>query len=60
MSPIFVAAYGLSLYPLLFQFYQDNYFSLLSLWLQYGFLLFLYFYRVRLIAPTCALSTSSS
>jgi oligosaccharide repeat unit polymerase len=30
----FIAIYALSLYPLLMQFFQDQYFSLMSLWIQ--------------------------
>lgn len=59
----FMLLYALSLYPLVLQFYQDHYFSLLSLWLQYGLLFFLYFYRLRLLPPAepaCVPSTSSS
>ncbi len=59
----FMLVYALALYPLVLQFYQDHYFSLLSLWLQYGALLLLYFYRIRLLPPAepaCARSISSS
>jgi len=35
-SLLFVCLYSLSLYPLVMQFFQDQYFSLLSQWLQMG------------------------
>jgi oligosaccharide repeat unit polymerase len=38
-NPVWVLAYALSLYPLLMQFFQDQYVSLLSSWAQYGALL---------------------
>lgn len=61
-----VLLYALSLFPLMMQFFQDQYFSLLSMWVQYVVLIFVFFYRIRLVAPAlssaarCLPSTSSS
>lgn len=53
-----VVLYAFLLYPLVFQFFQDQYFNLLSTWVQYVVLIFIFFYRVQILRP--ALSTSSS
>lgn len=45
--PLYVAAFALSLYPLCMQFFQDQYFNLLSTWVQYAFGLTLFFLFVR-------------
>jgi oligosaccharide repeat unit polymerase len=45
-----ILLYALSLYPLFMQFFQDQYFSLLSLWVQFGVLLTLYFFRFRFLS----------
>jgi oligosaccharide repeat unit polymerase len=45
--PLYVAAFGLSLYPLSMQFFQDQYFNLLSTWVQYAVGLSLFFLFVR-------------
>lgn len=42
--PFFIFLYALSLYPLFMQFFQDQYFSLLSTWIQYITLFFVYVY----------------
>ena len=40
----YVLLYSISLYALFMQFFQDQYFSLLSTWLQYLFLIVSYFW----------------
>jgi oligosaccharide repeat unit polymerase len=45
--PIYIVAFGLSLYPLCMQFFQDQYFNLLSTWVQYALGLSLFFLFVR-------------
>jgi oligosaccharide repeat unit polymerase len=45
--PFYVVAFGLSLYPLCMQFFQDQYFNLLSTWVQYALGLSLFFLFVR-------------
>jgi oligosaccharide repeat unit polymerase len=42
-NTFYAVPYVLFLYPLFMQFFQDQYFSLLSVWIQYGLLFFLYF-----------------
>ena len=44
----FVFLYAIFLYPLIMQFFQDQYFSLLSMWVQFILLFFFYCYRIRL------------
>lgn len=44
----FVFLYAIFLYPLLMQFFQDQYFSLLSTWIQFMLLFYFYCYRVKL------------
>src|SRR5438128_12375967 len=34
-KPIYIILYSISLYPLFMQFFQDQYFNLLSTWIQY-------------------------
>ena len=44
-DPRCVVLYGLSVYPLLMQFFQDQYLSLLTTWVQLGLLVWLCFRR---------------
>lgn len=46
-NPLYIAMFGLSLYPLSMQFFQDQYFNLLSTWIQYAVGLSLFFFLVR-------------
>lgn len=46
-----IMMYALLLYALVFQFFQDHYFSLLSTWIQYTIILGLFFYRFHVLAP---------
>jgi oligosaccharide repeat unit polymerase len=46
-TPFHVMLYALFLFPLVMQFFQDQYFSLLSMWLQFGSLMVILFYRLR-------------
>jgi len=46
-TPFWVVAYGLLLYPLCMQFFQDQYFNLLSTWAQLALWLVFYFYFSR-------------
>jgi oligosaccharide repeat unit polymerase len=48
-KPIYIMLYAIFLYPLLMQFLQDQYFNLLSTWIQYFILLYIYFYTPRFI-----------
>ncbi len=45
-SATVIMSYGLSLYPLIFQFFQDQYLSLTSTWMQFS-LLFLFAFFIR-------------
>lgn len=42
-NPLYVLAFGFSLFPLTMQFFQDQYFNLLSTWVQYAAGLSLFF-----------------
>jgi oligosaccharide repeat unit polymerase len=44
-DPRWVILYALAMYPLLMQFFQDQYFSLLTTWIQFGVLIWLSFRR---------------
>lgn len=44
-----ILIYSLSMYMLFMQFFQDQYFSLLSQWIIYGFILLLPFVRIRIV-----------
>lgn len=46
-----IVLYALMLYPLIFQFFQDQYLSLLSFWVQFLVLIFFFFYRLRVLRP---------
>ncbi|MFX0132880.1 MAG: O-antigen polymerase [Candidatus Hodarchaeota archaeon] len=46
-----VLIYVIFLYPLVFQFFQDQYASLLSMWVQYGLWIFLFTKFLRLRKP---------
>lgn len=46
---LFVIVYGVSLYPLIMQSFVDQYFSLLSTWIQYGTIMVIYFYLARVV-----------
>lgn len=43
-KPLYIILYALFLYPLFMQFFQDQYFNLLSTWMQCFIVLFLYFF----------------
>jgi oligosaccharide repeat unit polymerase len=43
-KPLYIILYALFLYPLFMQFFQDQYFNLLSTWIQCFIVLFLYFF----------------
>ncbi len=45
--PAYILAFALSLFPLAMQFFQDQYFNLLSTWIQYSIGLFFFFFIVR-------------
>lgn len=47
-EPFFILVYAVFLYPLIMQFFQDQYTSLLSTWLQYGAVLLLCFCRFEI------------
>lgn len=47
-----IVLYALMLYPLVFQFFQDQYLSLLSFWIQFLVLIYLFFYRLRILRPS--------
>lgn len=42
-SPFYIVMYGVTLYPLIIQFFDDQYFQLLSLWFYISIFLFLFF-----------------
>jgi oligosaccharide repeat unit polymerase len=56
-SAFFVALYGLSLYPLVMQFFQDQYLNLLSTWVQFAavFGMFVWICRPRTLVAENAL-----
>lgn len=47
-KPYFIILYAVFLYPLFMQFFQDQYMSLLSQWIQFGLIIFICFYRIQL------------
>lgn len=54
-----IIIYAFLLYPLVFQFFQDQYFNLLSTWIQYLILLIPFFYRFRVLRPQPVVAASS-
>jgi oligosaccharide repeat unit polymerase len=48
-GPVHIMLYSIFLYPLFMQFFHDQYFSVLSMWIQYGLLLALYSYTSQRI-----------
>ena len=49
-NPFYIFLYGIFLYPLLMQGFQDQYFSLLSTWIQYFIALYIYFNARQIIS----------
>jgi oligosaccharide repeat unit polymerase len=56
-SAFFVTLYGLSLYPLVMQFFQDQYLNLLSTWVQFAVVvgMFVWICRPRTVVAGTAL-----
>jgi oligosaccharide repeat unit polymerase len=48
---VWVFYYSSSVYPLVMQFFQDQYFSLLSMWIQFGFWFFLFCHSKQFHSP---------